>query len=551
MAVFQFQAPLKRVKPKDQNPRAVVTGTSLEASGHAEPTPDTSNEQGSSYVTPDTGPPIETVPQLTNAYQRRITYAQMMNDSSVDVSVRAWKTPVLGADFYVDPYSDSPLDLEVAQFVEANLLGGTESPFLDSLQDILHFCEDGFAVLEKVYENREWTPPIIELPQTNQGANATQGANNGAGATNGSAAANGASGQGSGNSGKQQQFRNTKVFTMLKSLAFRPASTIGDIEYDNNGRLTQLTQSAIQSDKTSKDVPIKADKLLIFTLNRKGGDITGKSVLRSAYPHWYYKTHFYKIDAIQKERHGIGVPRGKLLPGYTELDKIALRNMLKNLRTNEEAFILQTPNVEIDFAELKGQLVNVLESAEHHNNMILLNVMATFLALGSSTQGGGGSRAVGATQSDMFMKSLAYIADYICGVINHFVIPELVVYNYKTTSFPKFACRGIGETKDLQQLGSALANLFAQEALTRDLPTEQWLRKVLDMPKKTGGIDAYPPVTRETIQVIGQPPDSAGGNGHSSTTKVTQGGTKGDVAAATANPTKGQGNSGKPPIGNS
>lgn len=526
MATIRFQAPLKRVPAKKQNPRAVVTGTSLEASGHAEPTPDTSNEQGSSYVTPDTGPPIETVPALTNAYQRRITYSQMMNDSSVGTSVKAWKTPVLGADFYFDPYSDSPQDLEIAQFVEDNLLGGTEAPFLDSLQDILHFCEDGFAVLEKVYENREWTPPIIELPTSDN----TGTTNNG-----GSSAGN-----------KQQQFRNTKVFTMLKSLAFRPASTIGEIDYDNNGRLTQLTQQAVQADKTTKDVPIKGDKLLIFTLNRKGGDITGKSVLRSAYPHWYYKTHFYKIDAIQKERHGMGVPRGKLLPGYTEADKIAMRNMLKNLRTNEEAFILQTPNVEIDFVQLTGQPVDVIASAEHHANMILLNVMATFLGLGAGTHGGGGSRAVGATQSDMFMKSLSFIAEYICGVINHFVVPELVVYNYKTTNFPKFKARNIGETKDLQQLASALANLFAQEAITRDLPTEQWLRKVLDMPRKTGGIEAYPPVTRETITVQGNAPDTTPTNGHSATTTVTQ---KGNVKPE--NPTTGQGNTGKPVSGNS
>src|SRR5215469_1481518 len=511
---YRFQAPLtkKPVPPTQQNPRKVVTGTSLEATGHAEiPAPDLGAEEGSSYVAPTTNPPVEQVPELSSPYQRSVAYARMMNDSSVDVSVRAWKTPVLGAEFFVDPYSDSPQDNEIAQFIWSNLAGGLESPLLESLQDILHMCEDGYSVMEKVYENREWTPPTNAGDPTGQT-------------------------QPSGSS-----FRNAKVYTMLDSLGFRPTNTINDIQYDNNGKLVQLTQGAIQADHSVKDVDIKAEKLLVFTLNRKGSDITGKSMLRTAYPHWYYKTHFYKIDAIQKERHGIGVPRGKLLAGYSENDKVALRNMLRNLRTNEESFIMQTPNVEIDFAEMKGHLVDVIASAEHHSNMILLNVMATFLGLGAGTHGSGGSRAVGSTQSDMFMKSLKFIAEYICQVINNDVIPELVVYNYKTTNFPQMKVRNVGETRDLQMLASGLANLIAQGGITMDLPTEQWMRRTFDMPAKQAGVAAYQPPTREVIQVTGTQPSTTQGNGHSTDTTAQKGNVKPE------NPTTGQGNVGKPP----
>lgn len=519
MAVFKFQAPIKRVKPTQQNPRAIVTGTKLEAQGHAAPTQLNTSEQGSSYAPPNTGPPVELVPQLTSAYQRSVTFAQMMNDMSVDVSVRAWKTPVLGAEYFVDPYGDDPLDAEVAQFVDNNLFGGMDQPFLLSLQDILHLCEDGYAVLEKVYENREWTPPI----------------------------------DASNNSKAGSQFRNTKVFTMLKALSFRPPTTLGDITYDNNGYLSQIIQNAIQGDQTTKEVKLTPDKLVVFTLNKKGGDITGKSLLRTAYPHWFYKGHFYKLDAIQKERHGIGVPRGKLLPGYTNADKEALRAALRNLRTNEESFIIQTPNVEIDFAELKGQLVNILESAEHHNSMVLLNVMAAFMGLGVNTQGGGGSRAVGSTQADMFMKSLKFIAQYICEVINQSVIPELVTYNYKTTNFPQLRVRNIGETQDLQRLGSGLASMIAQGGITMDLPTEQYFRKLFDIPAKQEGIENYPPPSKENINVQGNSPDTASGNGHSTDTQLVGAGTgsqKGDTGRSTNNPSDGGGNNGKPAIGN-
>lgn len=465
---------LPRRKSKARTP---VTGTSYQSSGLTSvPPPTTDLELGSSIPVRI----LEVVPELTSPYTRSQVYAKMMNDASVDVSTRAWKTPVLGADLFVDPYSDDPVDIEVGEFIWNNLSGGMTQPLLNSLEDILRMCEDGYSILEKVHENREWTAP-----------------------------------------GKN---RNTKVYTMLKKLAPRPASTITNINYDNNGGPTGVTHNAIQADGTVVEKELDISNIVIFTLNRKGGDLTGKSVLRTAYPHWYYKTHMYKIDAIQKERHGIGVPRGSLLPGYNEADKKTLRNLLRNLRSNEEAFIMQTPNVVIDFAELTGQPVDVLRSAEHHNIMILMNVMAQFLALSSTTSSG--SRAVGGTQSDMFMKSLKHIANYICEMINMYVIPELVVWNYKTTNFPQLRVRNIGETRDLQMLAAALGNMFAQQALTPDLPTENYIRtKIFDMPSKSA--DAVQTVVAATAGAAAAP---------------TNGGTKkGDVANG-----KGTGNVGKP-----
>src|SRR5262245_43989851 len=48
----------------------------------------------------------EYVPELTSPFQRQQAYARMMTDAGVDVSVRIVKTPVLGAEFFMEPYSD-------------------------------------------------------------------------------------------------------------------------------------------------------------------------------------------------------------------------------------------------------------------------------------------------------------------------------------------------------------------------------------------------------------------------------------------------------------
>src|SRR5262245_22346662 len=118
------------------------------------PRPQLDTELGSSQPVPIR----ELVPELANQFQRTTTYARMMNDAGVDASVRILKTPVLGAEFFMEPYSDDPLDQLINQFIWENLAKGMSAPLLNSLEDIMHFCEDGYSVIEKVYENRVWGP---------------------------------------------------------------------------------------------------------------------------------------------------------------------------------------------------------------------------------------------------------------------------------------------------------------------------------------------------------------------------------------------------------
>jgi hypothetical protein len=440
--------------------RKAAPSTSYQAKGLVPTTPPkTDTELGSSQ-------PIriqEVVPELNSPFVRQQTYAKMMNDAAVDVSMRAAKTPILGAEFFVKPASDDPLDMEIAEFIVANLMEGMSAPFLNSLEDILHMYEDGYSVAEKVYERRNWAPK-----QSRSGA-------------------------------------NTKQFVMLKKLGIRPISTIQEIEYDDNGGPVRIIHNAIQADKTVEEKKLEISKVVIFTFNKQGGNVEGKSLLRTAYPHWYYKTHMYKIDAIQKERHSLGIPRGKILSGFKPTDRPILQRLLRNLRSNEESFFIELPTFEIDFVKPEGggELPDALESATHHNGMIMMNVLGQFIVMGTAG-GNSGGRATAGTQADMFMKSLKYVANYICQCINMYIIPELVVWNYPTNRFPKLQVRNIGETRDLQMLASALGNLFSQKALTPDLETENQLRDVFDLISKPAGSYVQPTDVKTEVPVEGK-----------------------------------------------
>jgi Protein of unknown function (DUF935) len=420
------------------DPRRRHTGVSGEAKGSIPTAGVVSGEKGSSRG----GIIRDVVPALGNRQQQANIWDEMANgDASVDVSLRAAKMPIMGATYFVEPFADNDVDVEIAEFVEFNLLTGMGAPFLMVLEDILRMYEFGFSILESVWEDREWGP--------------------------------------------KRTGANRRTYTMIRKLAPRPTPTVKEIQYDNNGGPTKIIQSAVQSDGKPVDKDIDIKNLLIFTNNRKGGNLEGKSLLRTSYRPWYFKNQLYNIDGIQKERHGMGFPIVQPPPGYKDSDRIAGLEMVQNIRTNEFGGAFVPPAWVVRFLELPGQPVDVMRSIEHHNGTILLNTMSQFLLLG--LEGTGGGRATSGSHQDMFNKSQRYVADLICDTINLYLIPYLVGYNFPTDHFPKLRARNLGETKDLQQWAAAISNLIAQNAITPDIETEQWVRTIVDAPFKRGG----------------------------------------------------------------
>lgn len=361
------------------------------------------------------------------------------SDSTADVSLRAAKTPILGATFYIQAYDETQLHKDIAEFCHFNLFQGMSKPFIFTIADILRMFDDGWAVLEIVMETREWSP--------------------------------------------RRRGANRKKYTMLKKLAPRPVSTISEIKYDDHGGPIAIVQQAIRGNGRVEEVEIPIEKLLIFTFNQEGGDIQGKPLLRTAYGHWYFKRELYKIDAIGHERNHLGVPVWSLAAGFSAKDVESAWEQVTNIRTNERTGAVEPPGHRFRFERPEGNIADILPSIEHHDNHILLNVMAQFLMLGLT---GGGGRATSGAHVDMFQKAMRYLADYIAGVFNLYLIPRLVGYNFDVDAFPELRVRNIGETKDLQAWAAAHANLISQGAVVvDDKETENWYRENLDMPLRS------------------------------------------------------------------
>jgi hypothetical protein len=492
---------MARLPSLTRSPRKPVTGTTYESQQQVPIPPGIYTETGSSRLSQIADP----VPELANRATAVRTYKKMMrSDVSVRSSMRAGKASVLGAEFYVDAYDESEEASIAAEFADFNIFHAPSVPWTKTLEDILRFFENGFSIVEPVFELREWAPK------------------------------------------KTAPAANLKKYTMLKKLAARPATTIGQFVYDDNGGVMSVTQNAIDGKNRAKEVVIPIEKLIIFTFEGDG-NVEGESILRSCYRNWYYKDKLYTIDAIQKERHGIGVPDIEIQPGASKKETNLAHELGANLRTNEKAYIVRTPMMQVGFAELSGNLVNALESAVHHDNQIMKNILVQFINMG--IEGGGGGRATGSTAFDMFMKAMRYVAQMICDYLNLYLIPQLHAYNFLTTKVPKLMVRNIGEVKDFQMWSAGIRNLMTSNGITPDMSTEQFLRKVADMPAKDEPRPEYTDIA-QTVERINVNADSTGGPGIGPPAKAAPGQTPPGKPNAPGGSTSKNGGAGNVPKGN-
>lgn len=346
------------------------------------------------------------------------------SDGTVRGTLRLVKTPVLSARWFVEAASDKPADKKAAEFVWKCLTEYMSITWTQVLTEALLMCEYGYYMFEKVWDIRiiDGHPRIV-----------------------------------------------------WKKLAPRHPMDVKEWHYDQNGGPAGVSFYPPTMDVNEEEIHIPIEKLAVFSFDREAGNIEGMSILRSAYKHWYYKEQLYKIDAIQKERHGIGVPVIKLPPGYTKDDRLAADNLGRNLRTNERAHVVLPPQWELLFAKIEGQPVDVLKSIEHHDRLIEKNVLARFLG----EKGGSGE-----DDQNIFLKGTRFIADIVADTFNVYCIPQLVDYNFTRglTGYPKLRARRIGEHNDWRTMSFSVRNLIGAGALTPDDELEAFLRSEMDLP---------------------------------------------------------------------
>lgn len=347
-------------------------------------------------------------------------------DATVNSGILAVTLPILSAHWWIEAASESREDKRIAEFVESEVMGEEGSrTWQETLSEVLDYLWFGRMPFEIVWEFRE--DPMFDRPMIG-----------------------------------------------LRKLARRDPATITAWKLKNGE--PGVIQTTVNG---SFEIPM--EKMLVFVNQKRGDNWEGKSLLRSAYKHWYIKDKLYLIDAISAERQGLGVPKGKVPTGAKPADKDKLEEVLQNLRANEKGYALLEGDLDIEFMDMKaGTVKNLLPTIQHHDRAILLNILAQFLALGSTSVG---SFALSNDQSRLFILCLESIADYARGIFNRHLIKKMVDYNFDVSKYPQLKYEKIGNV-DHNILTTSLQRAVQTGMLTPQEEDEEYLRSVMDLPEK-------------------------------------------------------------------
>jgi phage gp29-like protein len=343
------------------------------------------------------------------------------SDATVGASLRAVKLPIKSAKYFTTAASEETQDVEIETFVSWNLFERLK--WKSILGEILTHLDYGFSVHEMVFG---------------------------------------------------MEIVNGVERIVLQKIAFRKQTTITAWEAEKG--VPGVTQRLANGDV--RHIPL--NKLIVFTNEQEGDNYEGRSILRAAYKHWFYKDKLYQIDAVGHERQALGVVKIKYPTGATDKQRVAAKKAAANLRANEEAYIEEPVGWDINFMDMKASsLKDVQPSIDHHDRQISKNVLAQFLELGA--KGGSGSRATSEDHSKLFDLAGEAVAEYVADIMGY-VIKTLVDLNFNVSEYPKMSVGKIGD-ENIPALAETVAKFETAGLITVSDEDEAHVRNLIGFPE--------------------------------------------------------------------
>lgn len=361
--------------------------------------------------------------ELTGLQALRIWDEMRRSDASVAAALKAVKLPVKGVEWLVEPASDDPRDIEIADFARHVIFDILR--WKKTLGEIMTYLDFGFSVFEEVFDYA-----VVD--------------------------------------GKDR--------IVLSKLAFRKQRSILKWQADGKPGVTQLTM-------TGQSVPIPARDIVVFTNEQEGDNYEGVSLLRPAYKHWFIKDKLYQIDAVGHERQALGVVDIAYPIGAKDADIKKAENLARNVRANEEGFISHFKDWDVGFMNMGAQSLKDTEpSINHHDRQISKSVLVQFIDLGATS--GSGSRAVGEPQMKLFEQAVQAITTSIADTFNDNVMKDLIDMNFNVTDYPKLKAGQINKDK-IVELAESIAKLVVAGFINPTKEDEVYIRGIMGLPEIT------------------------------------------------------------------
>lgn len=379
----------------------------------------------------------------------RIGIADKMEaDPTVQRSHNTVIDPLIGAFWDVEPASDDPIDLEVANFVEWALFDLL--PWERIVERVLTYLRFGFSLHEITADMRPFSRkrfPIL-------GANSSRA-------------------------------------LVITGFHHRPAPTVHEwVPRERDAaQLARIIQWGPGSDAEDAGMhEVDASWLFRVTWRQEGGNFAGIAPARPQYGPWKAKTLCQVLEMIKHERTAVPTPTITLPDGQvvsaTGDEVVEARAILADLRSHERGYAILPGGWKLELKTLDG---DINETIKRCDQQIMLVFGSTYELLGDTASG---SHALAGTQKTTQNVSIERHASVIASAINQgfdgwSLIERLVRPNYgPDVALPTFRCRAL-PTRDWTDIFKHMRNLGEIGFLTPGRVTERFVRWVSTIPQET------------------------------------------------------------------
>lgn len=361
------------------------------------------------------------------------------------------KGPLLGALWDMDPASDEPLDLEIADLCEHILF--ERLPWNRFLDQSMTYIRYGAALFER-------TDAFAAISTK-----------------------------------RFPRHRGRGTGYVITGLHHRPAPTIYEWlpDADDPSRVAGVRQWGAGSDveAAGPGEVIDAKYLLRLTWEQEGGNFWGFAPARPQYAGYKSKVLCLVLEMIKHERSHVPTPVINLGEGSTtevsEDDIAEAQRILRDLRSHEKGYAILPNGMTLKLETIQGT-TDIHQTITRCDEYNLLVFGAGYELLGR--QGSPGSHALAGTQKSTQEITLDRHAAFICEAINvgqdgYSLIERIVRENYgPSVALPRLVVRAL-PTRDWSKVLPVVRNLGEIGFMTPGRKTERFIRWVLALPQES------------------------------------------------------------------
>lgn len=291
-----------------------------------------------------------------------------------------------------------------------------------------------------------------------------------------------------------------------RKMPVRAASSLFGWQWAQDGSLQGMYQ---QGPPNYNVTFIPLQKALLFRTDEDLDNPEGRSILRTAYKAWFFKTHIEEFEAIGVERDSVGMPifwapANITNPAIGDTAAVAARDaarkLVKGLKRDDQEGILMPLVYDkegrklYDLTLLAGQTrqpVNAEQIIQRYDTRIAQTALAEFIMLG--VQRSGGSFALSEDKTDYFSLAMTGLLDEIAEVFNSHAIPRLLALNpHQFDNFPLLKHSDVKRV-DPGRLANVI-RLLTGSGMKFTPELETWVLNALGMPESKGGAEGGNPV---------------------------------------------------------